>query len=138
MENNLVDTELQTSGRMEKIVLLGNVQQAYKQVKKNKGAGGVDGMQLDELPAYLNQNYKLLLQKIEGGRYKPNPVRRVEIPKEEKGKVRELGIPTVVDRVIQQSIAQVLTPIYEKQFHDNSFGFRPGKWTIVNRVDMKK
>ena len=68
-----------------------------------------------------------LIEQVRKGKYKPNPVRRVEIPKEEKGKLRKLGVPTVVDRVIQQAIAQELTPIYEEQFSDNSFGFRPGR-----------
>lgn len=126
-ENNLVNADLQTDSLMEKIIDLKNVQSAYQKVKRNKGAGGIDGMQVDELPAYLNQNYKQLLQRVGNGTYKPNPVRRVEIPKEETGKVRGLGIPTVVDRVIQQAIAGVLSPIYEKQFHKNSFGFRPNK-----------
>ena len=102
-----------------------NLNKAYKKVKSNKGAGGIDGMQVDELLPFLRENQDELIQEIRKGKYKPNPVRRVEIPKEEKGKVRKLGIPTVVDRVIQQAIAQELTPIYECQFSDNSFGFRP-------------
>lgn len=80
---------------------------------------------MDNLLPYLEEHLKELIQQIKEGKYKPNPVRRIEIPKEEKGKVRKLGIPTVVDRVIQQAIAQELTPIYEEQFSDNSFGFRP-------------
>lgn len=98
---------------------------AFKKVKVNKGAGGVDGMGVDELLQHLKDNGQNLIQAIRDGKYRPNPVRRVEIPKEEKGKVRELGIPTVVDRVVQQAIAQVLTPIFEIQFSDNSYGFRP-------------
>lgn len=94
-------------------------------MKVNKGAGGVDGMGVDELLQHLKDNGQNLIQAIRDGKYRPNPVRRVEIPKEEKGKVRELGIPTVVDRVVQQAIAQVLTPIFEIQFSDNSYGFRP-------------
>jgi RNA-directed DNA polymerase len=82
-------------------------------------------MGVDELLTYLKDNKEQLLQKIRDGKYNPNPVRRVEIPKEEKGKVRKLGIPTVVDRVIQQAITQVLSPIFEGQFSDYSFGFRP-------------
>lgn len=84
-------------------------------------------MQVDELLPFLRENQRSLIQKIREGKYKPNPVRRVEIPKETKGEYRQLGIPTVVDRVIQQAIAQELTPIYEEQFSENSFGFRPGR-----------
>ena len=124
-ENNRTDTDSRRDNLLEEILKKDNLNQAYKQVKRNKGAGGVDGMQVDELLTYLRQNQGRLLQEIREGRYKPNPVRRVEIPKEVKGKTRELGIPTVVDRVIQQAIAQVLSPIFEKQFHQNSFGFRP-------------
>lgn len=129
-ENNRINTDFQTDNLLEKILNKDNLNNAFKQVKKNKGAGGIDGMQVDELLTHLRQHQKQLIQKIQLGKYKPNPVRRVEIPKEEKGKVRELGIPTVVDRVIQQAIAQVLSPIFEKQFHDNSFGFRPQRSAI--------
>ena len=82
-------------------------------------------MDVEELLSYLQEHGRKLNQQILDGKYRPNPVRRVEIPKEEKGKVRKLGIPTVVDRVYQQAIAQVLSPIFEKQFSENSFGFRP-------------
>ena len=104
-----------------------NLNKAYKKVKANKGKGGIDGMQVDELLPYLKEHQNEIIQKIRMGKYKPNPVRRVEIPKEEKGKVRKLGIPTVVDRVIQQAIAQELTPLFEPQFSENSYGFRPGR-----------
>ena len=124
-ENNDIITDFWTNNLLELILRKHNLNQAYKKVKSNKGAGGIDGMQVDDLLPYLKENQEELIQKIRMGRYKPNPVRRVEIPKEEKGKVRKLGIPTVVDRVIQQAIAQELTPIYECQFSDNSFGFRP-------------
>lgn len=124
-ENNDIITDFWTNNLLELILRKHNLNQAYKKVKSNKGAGGIDGMQVDELLPYLKENQEELIQKIRMGKYKPNPVRRVEIPKEEKGKVRKLGIPTVVDRVIQQAIAQELTPIYECQFSDNSFGFRP-------------
>ncbi|MFI3201794.1 MAG: hypothetical protein R3Y54_09785, partial [Eubacteriales bacterium] len=105
-------TDFQETDMMEKILQKDNLNKAYKKVKSNKGVGGVDKMSVEELLSDLKQNQTQLLHQIRNGKYKPNPVQRVEIPKEEKGKVRELGIPTVVDRVIQQAIAQVLTPIY--------------------------
>lgn len=124
-ENTDIITDLQTTGLLEKILHKDNLNKAYKKVKSNKGSGGVDGMCVEELLTYLREHGKDLNQQILEGKYKPNPVRRVEIPKEEKGKYRKLGIPTVVDRVYQQAITQVLTPIFEKQFSKNSFGFRP-------------
>lgn len=111
-------------GMLEKIVSRDNLNEAFKRVKANKGSHGVDGMGVDELLQYLKDNGETIKQQVLDGKYRPNPVRRVEIPKE-NGKKRNLGIPTVVDRVIQQAIAQVLTPLYEKQFSDNSYGFRP-------------
>ena len=109
---------------LEKILDRSNMNLAYKRVKANKGSHGVDGMTVDELLQFLQQNGEQLKESIRNGRFHPKPVRRVEIPKPDGGK-RLLGIPTVTDRVIQQAIAQVLTPIFEKQFSDNSFGFRP-------------
>lgn len=109
---------------LEQIVSQHNLNEAFKKVKANKGSHGIDGMKVDELLRFLKDNGETLRQSILDGKYRPTPVRRVEIPKE-NGKKRNLGIPTVVDRVIQQAIAQVLTPIYEKQFSENSFGFRP-------------
>lgn len=84
-------------------------------------------MQVDELLPYLKENRSEIIRKIREGKYKPNPVRRIEIPKEEKGKVRKLGIPTVVDRLIQQAVTQGLMPLFETQFSENSYGFRPGR-----------
>ena len=124
-ENTSIITDLQMAGLLEEILSDDNLNEAYKKVKSNKGAGGVDGMDVEELLTYLRKHGRDLNQQIMDGKYKPNPVRRVEIPKEEKGKFRKLGIPTVVDRVYQQAIAQVLSPIFEKQFSENSFGFRP-------------
>ncbi|MDR2024652.1 MAG: group II intron reverse transcriptase/maturase [Hungatella sp.] len=124
-KNNDIITDLQMNKLMEKILQAGNLNNAYKKVKSNKGAGGVDGMEVAELLLYLKDNGKQLIQRLKDGKYKPNPVRRVEIPKETKGEYRKLGVPTVVDRVFQQAITQVLTPIYEKEFSENSFGFRP-------------
>ena len=126
-EKSSVITDYWTNNLLELILRKDNLNKAYKQVKRNKGKGGIDGMQVDELLPFLRENQRSLIQKIREGIYKPNPVRRVEIPKETKGEYRQLGIPTVVDRVIQQAIAQELTPIYEEQFSENSFGFRPGR-----------
>lgn len=124
-ENNDIITDFQTDKLMEEILQLENLNKAYKKVKSNKGAGGVDGMSVDELLTFLKDNGEQLIQKLKDGKYKPNPVRRVEIPKETKGEFRKLGVPTVVDRVFQQAITQVISPIYEEQFSENSYGFRP-------------
>ena len=126
-ENNDIITDFQTDKLMEKILSNDNLNQAYKKVKSNKGAGGVDGMSVDELLPFFRDNGTQLKQQLMEGKYKPSPVRRVEIPKETKGEFRKLGVPTVVDRVIQQAITQVLSPIYERQFSENSFGFRPNR-----------
>ena len=124
-ENNRIITDFQTDRLLERILQPTNLNNAYKKVKSNKGAGGVDGMSVDELLLFLRNNQVQLIQQLKDGKYKPNPVRRVEIPKETKGEFRKLGVPTVVDRVFQQAITQVLSPIYEEQFSENSFGFRP-------------
>ncbi len=124
-EKSGVITDYWTNNLLDLILRKDNLNEAYKQVKRNKGKGGSDGMQVDELLPFLRENQETLIQEIREGRYKPNPVRRVEIPKETKGEFRKLGVPTVVDRVVQQAIAQELTPIYEEQFSNNSFGFRP-------------
>ena len=123
-ENNIADASESKERLLEGILDRNNLNNAFKRVKSNKGAHGVDGMEVDELLQYFKDNGDQLKQSILDGKYHPNPVRRVEIPKD-NGKKRNLGIPTVVDRVIQQAIAQVLTPIFEKQFSDNSYGFRP-------------
>lgn len=124
-EKSGIITDYWTNNLLDLILRKDNLNKAYKQVKSNKGAGGIDGMQVDELLPYLRENQDTLIQEIRKGKYKPNPVRRVEIPKETKGEARKLGVPTVVDRVIQQAITQELTLIYEERFSDNSFGFRP-------------
>ena len=126
-ENNDIITDFWTDNLLELILRKDNLNKAYKKVKSNKGKGGIDGMQVDELLPYLKENQSEIIREIREGKYKPNPVRRVEIPKEEKGKVRKLGIPTVVDRLVQQAIAQELTPLFEPQFSENSYGFRPGR-----------
>ena len=115
-----------TKGLFERIIDRNNLNQAFKKVRANKGSHGVDGMKVDELLQYLKENGASLRQSLLVGSYKPNPVRRVEIPKPD-GKKRPLGIPTAVDRVIQQAIAQVLNPIFEEKFSDNSYGFRPNR-----------
>src|SRR5690606_16391711 len=122
-ENNLTDTDRSENGLLEIIVSPSNLNKAYLQVKRNKGAGGVDRMEVESLKDYLVEHKDELIRSILNGNYRPNPVRRVLIPKD-KGH-RKLGMPTVIDRVLQQAIAQVLTPMYEPRFSDNSYGFRP-------------
>jgi group II intron reverse transcriptase/maturase len=109
---------------LEYILSPTNLNNAYRQVKQNGGSGGVDKMGTKLLLPYLQTHREELLAALQGGSYKPQPVRRAEIPKE-NGKQRQLGIPTVVDRVIQQAVAQQLIPIYEQQFSQFSYGFRP-------------
>lgn len=111
---------------LERIVEKNNMNRAYKQVVHNKGAAGVDGMGCEELFQHLRKNGKILIENIKKQTYKPLPVRRVEIPKPD-GTKRKLGVPTVTDRLVQQATAQILSPIYEAQFHNNSYGFRPGR-----------
>ena len=111
---------------LEKILDDRNLYDAYKQVYKNKGASGVDGITVEELGVYLFQHKEEIKEQIRNLKYKSNPVRRVEIPKE-NGKKRKLGIPTVVDRVIQQAIVQEITPLFEPQFSETSYGFRPNR-----------
>jgi len=124
-ENNLTEHDSsKTNGLLEDILSPSNLNAAYKRVKSNHGAAGVDKMEVESLKDYLVENKDVLIESILRGKYRPNPTRRVYIPKE-NGKQRQLGIPTVVDRVIQQSIAQKLSLIYEPQFSDNSYGFRP-------------
>ena len=114
-----------------------NLNRAYLKVCRNKGSHGVDGLSVESLKAYIQQNGSDLLKSIRNGKYCPNPVRRVEIPKDAKSK-RPLGIPTVVDRVVQQAIHQVLSPIYEQQFSNNSFGFRPNRSTHKALFECKR
>lgn len=111
---------------MERILARGNVMRAWRQVRRNHGAPGVDGMTVEEFPTYARAHWQEIRSALMDGKYRPSPVRRVEIPKPSGGK-RKLGIPTVVDRVIQQAIAQVLTPIFDPGFSESSFGFRPGR-----------
>jgi len=103
-----------------------NLNRAYKRVKENKGGAGIDGMTVYDLFDYIRKNKETLLKSLSDSTYKPSPVKRVEIPKP-NGTMRELGIPTVFDRVVQQAVAQVMSPIFEKIFSNNSFGFRPNR-----------
>jgi group II intron reverse transcriptase/maturase len=111
---------------LAKVLDRNNLNRAYKRVKENRGAAGIDGMTVDELLDFLKAHGGELVVSISLGGYEPRPVRRVEIPKPDGG-TRELGVPTVVDRVIQLAIAQVLEPIFEPEFSDGSYGFRPGR-----------
>lgn len=121
-----IDTKTVTNELLEKILSQDNMNLAYKRVKANKGASGIDDMQVDELLQYLKENGNQLKEDIRKGKYNPKAVRRVEIPKAD-GSKRKLGIPTVVDRVIQQAVAQQLSKIYEPIFSENSYGFRPNR-----------
>ena len=117
---------MDTSSLMEQILSRDNLNAAYLQVVRNKGAAGIDGMTVEELGAYLSENGESIREQLRRRKYKPQPVRRVEIPKPDGG-TRNLGVPTVVDRFVQQAVAQVLTPIFEERFHDHSYGFRPNR-----------
>ena len=110
----------------ERFLERGNMNRAYQRVKSNGGSAGVDGMKTTELLEYLRENKEELLERLRTGKYKPQPVKRVEIPKAGGG-VRLLGIPTVLDRMIQQALVQVLQPIFEPTFSDRSYGYRPGR-----------
>ena len=127
--------EEQQMSLIEEILSEENLSEAIKRVKANKGASGIDKMTVKQLDAYFYEHKKEIINSIMNKTYKPQPVRRVYIPKS-NGKLRPLGIPTVVDRVIQQAIAQRLTPIYENVFSDYSYGFRPNRdcHTAMNKV----
>jgi len=120
---------------MEAVVERGNMQAALKRVKANKGAAGIDGMTVDELPAYLREHWPWIKEELLAGRYEPSPVRLVEIPKPGGG-LRPLGIPTVLDRLIQQALHQVLQPLFDPDFSESSYGFRPGRsaWQAVSQA----
>ncbi|WP_251576366.1 reverse transcriptase domain-containing protein, partial [Limosilactobacillus agrestimuris] len=112
-----------------------NLNQAYLRVKRNKGAAGVDDMTVNDLLPYLKENKTELITNLREDNYKPAPVKRVEIPKPNGG-VRKLGIPTVVDRMVQQAVAQVLTPIFERVFSDNSRPHRGAQDAIAKVVKL--
>ncbi|MFC6202969.1 group II intron reverse transcriptase/maturase [Lactiplantibacillus nangangensis] len=103
-----------------------NLNLAFKRVRRNKGAAGIDGMTIEQLSEYIYKHRDELLESLRNETYYPKPVKRVEIPKPD-GSTRKLGIPTVIDRMVQQAVVQVLSPIYEQVFSDNSYGFRPGR-----------
>lgn len=109
---------------LEKVLARENLNKAYQRVRVNKGGPGIDGITIEQAMLWLKGNRETLLQSIREGKYNPSPVRRVDIPKPDGG-VRQLGIPTVVDRNIQWAIAQILTPIFGPLFSDESFGYRP-------------
>jgi hypothetical protein len=111
---------------VEGVVKRQNMLSAWKQVKANKGACGIDNISIEQFPRYAQENWEGIKQSLLEGEYHPSPVKRVEIPKDSGG-TRKLGIPTVIDRVIQQAISQVLTPVFDPHFSESSFGFRPGR-----------
>jgi RNA-directed DNA polymerase len=112
---------------LEPILQSSNILAAWKRVRANKGAAGIDGMTIDDFPVWAKAgNWKRIMSELRSGQYQPSPVRRMEIDKPDGGK-RQLGITTIIDRVIQQAIAQILTPIFDPTFSDNSFGFRPNR-----------
>src|SRR5690625_692007 len=111
---------------IDKVISDGNLWNAYEKVRKNKGAPGIDGVTIYELKEHMQKYYKSLKQKLKDGTYEPQPVKRVAIPKPD-GSIRYLRMPCVLDRVVQQAILQVIDPILEPHFSDNSYGFRKGR-----------
>ena len=120
------DEAISTEHLLDAVLSYDNLARAWQRVKSNKGAPGIDGVTIEDWPAHARAHWPAQREQIKTGQYQPQPVRRVEIPKPGSG-VRLLGIPTVTDRVVQQAIAQVLTPIFDPEFSDSSFGFRPGR-----------
>src|SRR5690242_14319897 len=112
---------------MEALVEHDNIQAAYKRVVKNRGAAGVDNISVEAVFDYLRENWRRIKGELLAGMYVPQAVRRVDIPKPGSKEKRMLGIPTVVDRIIQQALTQVLTPIFDPNFSGSSYGFRPGR-----------
>ena len=131
LEQSVEASPAQTNGKSdagtwEAVFGRENMLNALKRVERNKGAAGIDGMEVQELRSHLKAHWLEVRETLESGEYRPSPVRRVEIPKPDGG-VRKLGIPTVQDRLIQQAIAQVLVPMFEGEFSPQSYGFRPGR-----------
>ena len=123
-EDNIVEVPFDKEHLLERILSPDNLRKAYKAVQRNKGCSGIDKMSCEQMLPWLLANKDVLIRSLLDGSYRPNPVKRVEIPKD-NGKMRLLGIPTVIDRLVQQAINQTLTPIYERQFSPRSYGFRP-------------
>ncbi len=121
------ESQVDTEELMEEVCEQGNCEQALRRVKANKGGPGVDGMSVRELPAYLEQHWPAIREQLLKGSYQPQPVKRVEIDKPDGGGVRKLGVPTVLDRYIQQAVLQVLQKRWDRSFSDHSYGFRPGR-----------
>jgi RNA-directed DNA polymerase len=116
-----------TNQLMEEVCERENLKEALRRVKANKGSAGVDGMTVGEITGYLKQHWPAIREQLLSGTYKPQPVRRVEIPKPDGGGVRKLGIPSVLDRFIQQAVMQILQRQWDRTFSDHSYGFRPGR-----------
>lgn len=123
-EDNIVEVPFDKEHILEVILNPDNLNRAYKAVVRNNGCGGVDDMTCEQLLPWLRSHKDELIRSLLDGSYRPNPVLRVDIPKD-NGKMRQLGVPTVVDRLVQQAISQVLMPLYERQFSKYSYGFRP-------------
>jgi RNA-directed DNA polymerase len=121
---------------MEKVLSKENLAKALRRVEINKGAAGIDGMELESLRPFLKENWQAIKEELFNGTYKPQAVRQVEIPKPNGG-VRLLGIPTVLDRLIQQAILQVLTPIFDPTFSNNSYGFRPKRSASSDKASSR-
>ena len=136
-EDNIVEVPFDKEHLLEVILSPDNLNKAYLAVLRNKGCGGIDKMSCEQLLPWLKANKDELIRSLLDGTYRPNPVRRVEIPKD-NGKKRLLGIPTVVDRMVQQAINQVLTIIYEPQFSKRSFGFRPRRGCLDALREVQK
>ncbi len=134
------EAEKESSGGetlFEKMLQPENLSAAWKQVRANRGAASIDGMSVGEFPAFIRKHWERIQLKLLEGTYEPSPVKRVHIPKPD-GSRRALGIPTVLDRVIQQAIAQVLSPVYEPTFSNSSYGFRPGRRAQQAIEEMQK
>ena len=124
---NVPESPASTNRLMEEVCERENLMEALRQVKANKGSAGVDGMTVGQLTDYLKQHWPAIREQLLSGTYEPKPVRRVEIPKPDGGGVRKLGIPSVLDRFIQQAVMQVLQRQWNRTFSDHSYGFRPGR-----------